>query len=454
MASLNTNHGSQQQRLQPHIPKLLYRSTSADDTSSTGSSLSTGLTDRPSLNASTAPSSPRHSDYCPSPTSSRVPSDALAAIGPKSPGLLPPKKRGGSFLRMFTVKEPSSQAFEDYQKQMLKKGASKNGRVAPVGMPGVSSAKLPPTVPKVNSKWDGVPLAVKEREKEKDMARRQSTSGYSRSINSSTSDATHSRSSSRGASQGALDHRQNGKLSFNNSSGNLSDMYGWENRSTSSGNKSPSTNDADFTSFFPCYKQPNPSPSGLTKQSLADLTIPPEHYASPALTPYDSSPPTPSPHPSPRIIVASPHSAQGLKDDIKTTTLEIPPDAEKIIIKSSGVNILGPPASARRKPKPQPFLAGEAQEMQLPSKDVPLRPILKRESKARTIDAVPRPHLPAKALAIESELSKRPNTARERLGLGAMVKGTAIPPWEPSDNTVEGDGQKTKRMSRISRFSK
>ena len=431
-----------------------------------------------SLNGSTAPTSPRHSDYCPSPTSSRLPPDTLNVNGPESPSLLPPKipppkKRGGSFLKMFTIKEPSSQAFEDYQKQMLKKGASKNGRVAPVGMPGVSSAKLPPTVPKVNSKWDGVPLAVKEREKEKESAMRQSMSGYSHSTNSSTSDATHSRPSSRGASQGPMDHRRNGKLAFNQSTGNLSDMYGWENRSASSGsvakdfafeNETPSTQEADFTSFFPRYIPPSPSPASLPKPTSADLTLPPEHSASPALTPNDSSPATPSPHPSPRIIVASPCSVQDLKDDIKTTTLEIPPDTEQVIIKSSGVNILGPPASARRKPKPQPFPAGEAEEMKLPREDAPLRPILKRDSKPRTVDTVPRSPQPTTAPDSELEMSKRPNSARERLGLGVSMKGSTSAPWNSSENTTEevgGDGastsqgaQKLKRMSRISLFSR
>ena len=478
MVATSSSYANQQPRLQHRIPRLLYRTVSSD-TATTHDSLSTGPTDASSLTASTAPSSPRHSDYCPSPTSIRLPPDALSINGPRSPSLLPPKtpppkKRGGSFLRMFTVKEPSTQAFEDYQKQMLKKGASKNGRVAPVGMPGVSSAKLPPTVPKVNTKWDGVPQALKEREKEKESKTRQSMSGYSRSITSSKSDGTNSRSSSRAASGGALDHRRNGKLSYNQSSGNLSDMYGWENRSSSSGSvtrdfafatPSPSAT-SEYSSFFPTYNsQPPNTPSAVPKQSAAEPIVLPRHSASPVLTSGDSSPATPPPHPSPRVVIASLVSDQWLKDDIKTTTLEIPPDTEQITIKSSGVNILGPPASARRKSKPQPFPASEAEEMKLEREDVAIRPILKKDSKPRAAGMLPRQPQSANAPSSESAIPKKPNTARERLGLGARIKNSAVAPWGSPEDVAEDDGgrdgtptpqsgQTLKRMSRMSLFSK
>ena len=475
MAAPGSSYTNQQPRLQPHLPKLLYRTTSSNTTTTLGS-LGTSTSDVSSLNASTAPTSPRHPDHWPSPTSARLPPGPLAFNGPKSPSLLPPKtpplkKKGGSFLRMFTVKEPSTQAFEDYQKQMMKKGASKNGRVVPVGMPGVSSAKLPPTVPKVNSKWDGVPQAIKEREKEKDAAVRKSMSGCSRSIASSASDRTQSRPSSRGLSRGALDHRVNGKLSYNQSSGNLSDIYGWENRSSSSGSvardfafPTPSLSaEAEFTSFFPRYNaQPPNTPSSVSKQTLPELVVSPEHYASPALTPNDSSPATPPSHPSPKILLASPHSNRDLKDGIKTTTLEISPDTEEVIIKSSGVNILGPPASARRKAKTQPFPTGEAEQMKFQGETLPLRPILKKDSKPRTTSTLPRSPPSTTAPRTKPDTMKRPNSARGRLGLGVNVRNSAVAPWDSPENAAEEDDskdgtptpQKSKRLSRISLFSK
>lgn len=461
------------------MPKLLYRTMSSDTTSSRGSR-STGLTDVSSLSASTAPTSPGYSDYSLSPTSARVPSDALSMSTPKPPSSRPPstplpKNRGGSFLRMFTAKEPSSQAFEDYQKQMLKKGASKNGRVAPVGMPGVSSAKLPPTVPKVNSKWDGVPHATKDQEKErerkKQAAMRQSMSGYSRSIASSRSSGTQSTSSSAGASRGASDHRQNGKLSYNQSSGNLSDMYGWEDRSSSGGsvakgsvcgNKASSlVANPEFTSLFPRYNpQPPNTPASIRKQSSMDLTDLPQHYASSLLTPSEKAPATPPPQPSPRIVLVSPQSERDTKDDIKTTTLELPLKPEEVSLQSSGVNILGPPASARRKPNPQPFLAGEAEEMVHPKADVPIRPILKKDPKSLTVNKLYRSPSSAKAPGSDSEIPKLPNSAREKLGL---VKNPAVAPWSFPENTIGGNGtdgiptqtgQKLRRKSMMSLFIK
>lgn len=473
MAATDSNYGNLQARRPPHMPKLLYRTKSSDTTSSR----STGLADGCSLNASTAPTSPGYSDYSLSPTSARLPSDALSTNRPKPPSPLPlntplPKNRGGSFLRMFSAKEPSSQAFEDYQKQMLKKGASKNGRVAPVGMPGVSSAKLPPTVPKVNSKWDGVPHTAKDREKEKQTAMRQSMSGYSRSIASSRSNGTQSTSSSAGASRGALDHRRNGKLSYNQSGGNLSDMYGWENRSSSGGsvakgsvcdNKASSLlANPDFTSLFPRYNsQPPNTPASISKQSSMDLTGLPEHYASSALTPSDKSPATPPPHPSPRIVLVSPQSERDTNDDIKTTTLELPPKPEEVTLQSSGVNILGPPASARRKPNPQPFPAGEAEEMMLPRANVSIRPILKDDPRPLTVNKLHRSPLSAKALGSDSEIPKLPNSARDKLGL---VKNPAFAPWASPENATDGDGrdgtptpqtgQKPKRKSMMSLFIK
>ena len=77
------------------------------------------------------------------------------------------KKKGRFLSSLLTSKEPSMAAFAQMEAQM-KASQSKdpNQRLNPLGMPGISSATLPTFVPKVNSKWDGVPRAVKERKKE------------------------------------------------------------------------------------------------------------------------------------------------------------------------------------------------------------------------------------------------------------------------------------------------
>ncbi|KAI9850983.1 MAG: hypothetical protein M1824_002934 [Vezdaea acicularis] len=66
----------------------------------------------------------------------------------------PFKTKTSSIMSFFSTKEPSAVALaqlEAEQRRMM--GVSKNSREIPLG---VSTAKLPPEVPKVNSKWDGV----------------------------------------------------------------------------------------------------------------------------------------------------------------------------------------------------------------------------------------------------------------------------------------------------------
>lgn len=72
------------------------------------------------------------------------------------------RKKSGSFLGFLSLKEPSTLALEEFARQQQKQAATKNGRQTAVGMPGISSQKLPPTVPKVNSKWNGLPSPAKD----------------------------------------------------------------------------------------------------------------------------------------------------------------------------------------------------------------------------------------------------------------------------------------------------
>lgn len=83
-------------------------------------------------------------------------------------------KKSSSVFKFFTVKEPSAQALLDYQETMVKQQAASDGKVRVAGLPMVSSKQLPPDVPKVNSKWDGVPEAIKERERTVRASKRQS----------------------------------------------------------------------------------------------------------------------------------------------------------------------------------------------------------------------------------------------------------------------------------------
>ena len=71
------------------------------------------------------------------------------------------KKTGSSVLSLFTLKEPSANALEHYAKQQFKQAQERGGAPIPAGIPGVSSSRLPADVPKVNSKWDGLPESAR-----------------------------------------------------------------------------------------------------------------------------------------------------------------------------------------------------------------------------------------------------------------------------------------------------
>lgn len=209
--------------------------------------------------ASTAPSTPALSERSPSPNSSLLSyrqklmasssSHHLSHNNNNAAESKPPKKRASSFFNFFSVKEPSQQALEDYQRQLRIAGgaSSKDRRLDTVGLTGISSAKLPPTVPKVNSKWDGVPhQLIKEKEKQKQKQKQKRNAhlqlnGYSRSLRSSGSEMSGSTTTSSSALSRSSSQHQEPPSSFaagqlqphNSTSSTLSDLYGWESGSGS-----------------------------------------------------------------------------------------------------------------------------------------------------------------------------------------------------------------------------
>lgn len=250
----------------PRMPRLQYRSklgshpdsvVNVDVISPVSSTFSSSL-------ASTAPSTPPSSERCPSPDQSlpsyrknrqrlmaSTSSYNLSHNNDNAAEKKPPKKRASSFFNFFTVKEPSQQALEEYQRHLRTAGGANNnkdGRLDTVGLPGISSAKLPPTVPKVNSKWDGVPhqlIKDKESQKQKRNAHLH-FHDYNRSLRSSGSERSGSTNTSSSALSRSSSHHHDppssstlataaGPLQFQNSaSSTLSDLYGWETTGSAS----------------------------------------------------------------------------------------------------------------------------------------------------------------------------------------------------------------------------
>lgn len=421
---------------------------------------------------------------------------------------------------------------------MRKKTQGKKGRPVAVGMPGVSSARLPPTVPKVNTKWDGVPQALKEKEKEKPRDKhRQSLSAASTKDTPDRKPAPVSRTTTSHSNSSA-------------GSGNrLAEIYGWSTPNSSSGSiakdfalehkkpkKTPSTTTLPETTLFPTH--PRLPPRSVSDQPLpAELSddippvpelpfnpapypeLPPDSYRIPELpgesapipelpagpvpirpklqgpslnltafmrrpdsvtigqqviSPLESAkdyaslhppprnplrpPPVPelegdsadlpkvsasqqSPLPSPTewspitpsgpslpspLLKIPDHQADMYADsNIKHTIIEVPAKSDDVVVVSSGVNILGPPVSARRKPqrlqsdRHQGFLAGEAEEMILPDDSSPLpTSILKKSSSPIR----PSPN---------KELVPGGATLRDKLGFGSASK--SLSPHAPPD---------------------
>ncbi|KAK5681166.1 hypothetical protein LTS10_006928 [Elasticomyces elasticus] len=71
------------------------------------------------------------------------------------------KKKGSGVLGFLSLKEPSASALEEFAKAQKKASAGKGSRPGSVALPGVSSQKLPDTVPATNAKWDGLPDSAK-----------------------------------------------------------------------------------------------------------------------------------------------------------------------------------------------------------------------------------------------------------------------------------------------------
>ena len=471
------------------LPKLSYRTRSCD--SDSVSSASTTFTRSTASIASTTPTSPLHSDSCLSPRSalsemSLPPSPRQSTFAPsvKTTSSTLVKKRSNFLSNLFSAKEPSAQALQEYQRRLMKQGG---GQVTPVGMSGVSSAKLPATVPKVNSKWDGVPQTVKEKEK-KNNAGRPSVSSWTRQRGSSESGGSdHKLPSTADSSNRRLSRGTLGAVSMQSgSSNNLAELYGWESSSSHSGasiinfanehrpSTSRSTPSRQRNPSISSHDLPRPPiipPPPTERSSLSRIGSPnpPSLSNSPLLTPYESSPATPKTPPF--LSTTSPKSESSAQDKAGTTLLQVPDFVDEVIVKSAGVNVLGPPAVAKRKPKPTPLQPVE-QRPKTSGVEFRFSSIVRSEAPVSRDVPPPQPSLTSYfPNTIVRPISGPPasvpakhNSSREELGLGMNMKsqiGTQSSVLQP-DATSESErlikttpeGGKFLRKTRMALFNK
>ncbi|KAL9083736.1 MAG: hypothetical protein Q9165_008402 [Trypethelium subeluteriae] len=122
---------------------------------------------------------PKHVDFRPSTARTDFSSNSSAS---RSEGRNAKKKKS-SMLDFLSLKEPSTRALEEFAEQERRRAATK-GNGSNTTLPGVSNQKLPTSVPKVNSKWDGMPRESEAAKARRLALRRDSTSTIGRSFKS------------------------------------------------------------------------------------------------------------------------------------------------------------------------------------------------------------------------------------------------------------------------------
>ena len=476
-------------------PKLKYRNSAYDI-----EALQPVGTDSSTPTVPIIPISPARSDFhasagstaseCSTPFTSRPPSIAVASLAPPTV-VTKPKRKQNFFTGLFTVKEPSAQAFADYQRQLAKQGTLKDGRIGAPGMPGVSSAKLPATVPRVNSKWDGTPQSTREKENSKNSDTRPSMTLFHRKSSTGSSGGSSQGSSLRTSESRGLQSRGTlGGASFHSahsgrSENRLADLYGWEIRGFSAGDSSTrvsmdksrpstsrSTSGRSGSGVATEGTEPPKIPNTyfeLYPPIASNSLTPPDHSHSPSTTPRDFSPATPD-GPTPLVSVASAESDKTLcepqdemRDHIRRTIVEAPALDDDVIIRSSGVNVLGPPMT-RRKQTSYSKLPSEAY-LQTSTENRPLNSILKKENaSSRNITPVQQSTLPVSysSAAADLENSYHGSTVRGWLGLSShhhSPQPSDAPDLVTKDRseqiitpTPESGGHSLRRKSRMSFF--
>ncbi|KAL9619559.1 MAG: hypothetical protein Q9160_005835 [Pyrenula sp. 1 TL-2023] len=394
----------------------------------------------------------RSHDSSPAPSSNRSKSSS------RSPAPLA-KKKSGFLAGLLTVKEPSMTALAQMEAQMKhRKPTSSGSKVNLAGMPGVSSAKLPADVPKVNAKWDGIPDAVKQRDKEIEKERRRS-----RSFKSVSSSARSHVSAPNGGRLNLV--RPNSASTFNSFESSESSSAS-ENSSMNSSRpiraKSFSARPSslrsfsgaslpDVSNFLPTDAPPPPPaipqeyrieslpPSAQCHQSSHDAPIElPAHTISPLPTPTDSSPSTPS----------SPTNAMPVTelDRFHFPWNDGPPPPIPARNAARLQTTEEPTIEPLRIRKSDRFLAGEAQSLNFSQEDLQHDSSLSPIIEVRSDDDEDL----ASSRRMESDLDQHPESSRQRLGLVATLrKDTEPPPWD--DPTVLAEGRLKSRFSFLGR---
>jgi hypothetical protein len=481
-----------------HRPRLSYRiasPTEEPDTSAHGSSLHDGPNSSsnsvlPDATAVVHPPRARMQPArSPNTVSAKRPTSAVSAKASTvrySTALNPPNKKRPSLLGGLFVKEPSSAALERLAQKLI----AEHGELSPRAIPGVSSAKMPDTVPKVNSKWDGRPGSRRLKDSRgRGTTGTKSTSSGSSARSRSAEPSDRDYASSHGdrpepwqSSSTFSDLAESSITQFSaprtpasdidapHSGGNVLGKMPRPHSARSHSLRSPSGSSLPPITFF--FPDQIPDPPALPLKSKTDTQVhaglptrpkseviaksrpqvstvagrPPDALLDniPSLgATSEASPETPISTYAP--IWTADSARYGEDDRIITSFWQ--PKPEEVLRLFSGKNVRGPPAVAKRKASPstKAFLAGEARPLEIPDDDP-----------EHSESGHPREGLAASASPIRSNLAqlhqnleKRPDSSRERLGLRAsMLVDTDSAPMLSSVARVQQDLEKRPDSSR------
>ena len=359
---------------------------------------------------------------------------------------------------------------------------AEHGELSARAIPGVSSATMPDTVPKVNSKWDGRPGSGRLKDSRgRGTTGTKSTSSGSSARSRSTEPSDRDYASSRGDRpepwQSSSTFSELAESSINRYSGprtpasdapqssakgSLSpNVLGKMPRPHSAGShslRSPSGSSLPpITFFFPDQisdppvlplksKTDTQVHAALPTRPKSEVIVKSRHQVSTVAGPppdallnnipypgatSEASPATPI---STYAPIRTADSARHGEDD-RIITSFWQPNPEEVLRLFSGKNVLGPPAVAKREESPptKAFLAGEARPLEIPDDDP------EHSQSGHPREGLAASPIQSNLAQLHQNLEKRPDSSRARLGLRAsmIVNGDTLP-WQSQENIMDG----------------
>lgn len=377
----------------------------------------------------------------------------------------PQKKKPSIFGGLFQVREPTQAALDQVAAQMI----AQHGSTSATKVPNVRLEKMPEHVPKVNSKWDGIPESAKQKRERAEKKQAQATKHdpfFSIDPRSRSSDGKDTRKSNQGSRNSSATNSSFGSHPNSSGSQQASARTRFYAQSVNSSGDLASQRRTDYSVHShsltsaslgslpkslperPSHPREDNSSSGLSgtsryrdeseihrpkttatakshvsrmgsvrSQPTPTIESVPQHSASPLPSPHEASPTTPPP-------------CETTSENQFAANATI---GQRVSLVSSGPGVLGPPAVANKKSQTtvnHAFLAGEAQELVLSdaastdyTADLPLQDgESARIIPSRSISSVPR---------VQQDVEKRPDSSRARLGLRASrLFRDDDTPWE------------------------